>query len=113
MQIEELSNIFSTMIQRFKDVYGTKLKSVILYGSVAKGTAEADSDIDIMILIDGTMEELKLYEDKLSDISTDFSLEYIKVFSIIDVCYTEFVEWKHILPFYRNVENEGVILYAA
>lgn len=39
--------------------------------------------------------------------------EYFKVFSIIDVCYEEFNQWKQVLPFYRNAASEGVVLYAA
>lgn len=113
MLSKELSYIFDNMIQRLKEVYGTGLKAVTLYGSAARGTAKTDSDIDIMLLIDAEIGELKRYEENLCNISTDFSLEYFKVFSIIDVCYAEFNEWKHILPFYLNVDNEGVILYAA
>ena len=36
------------------EVYRDKLKAVILYGSVARGTATDDSDVDIMVLVDGT-----------------------------------------------------------
>ena len=90
-----------------------KLKSIILYGSVARGAATSESDIDIMILVDGYAEELKKYEEQLTDVSTDFALEYFKVFSIIDVSYSEFSQWKQTLPFYRNVDDEGVVLYAA
>lgn len=95
------------------NIYGEKLKSVILYGSVARGTDSPDSDIDIMLLVDENPEGLKKYEDKLSDVSTDFALEYFKVFSIVDISYSEFNEWKQVLPFYRNAAKEGVVLYAA
>ena len=113
IQDSELKNVLDKLSESLKLVYGSKLKSIILYGSVARGTATPESDIDIMVLVDSSTEELKKYEDKLCDVSTDFALEYFKVFSIIDVCYEEFSEWKQILPFYRNVANEGVILYAA
>lgn len=110
---QELRDILSKLADSLAKVYGNKLKSVILYGSVARGTATPESDIDIMVLVDSSTEELKKYSDKLCDVSTDLALEYLKVFSIIDVCYSEFSEWKQILPFYRNVANEGVVLYAA
>ncbi|MBO5372313.1 MAG: nucleotidyltransferase domain-containing protein [Lachnospiraceae bacterium] len=113
IQDNELKNILEKLSASIKVVYGSKLKAIILYGSVARGTATPESDIDIMVLVDSSAEELKKYADKLCDVSTDFALEYFKVFSIIDVCYAEFSEWKQVLPFYRNVENEGVVLYAA
>lgn len=113
VQNKELQNILNKLTESLAEVYGKKLKSVILYGSVARGTATPESDIDIMVLVDLSAEELKKYEEKLCDVSTDFALEYFKVFSLIDISYEEFSKWKQVLPFYQNVENEGVVLYAA
>ena len=47
-----------------RKIYGSHLKTVILYGSYARGDYKADSDIDIMILLE------------LSDIQ-DITGEYI------------------------------------
>ena len=99
--------------EKLQRVYGNKLKAVILYGSVARGTATEESDIDIMVLVDGTAQELRTFEDQLSDVSTDISIKYFKVFSIIDISYQEYMRWVNTSPFYRNVSKEGVILYAA
>ena len=68
---------------------------------------------DIMVLIEGTDEELRRYEEKLGDVSTDLALKYLRVFSIIDVKYQEYMEWRTISPFYKNVDKEGVVVYAA
>ena len=110
MNLRKMLLELEEMLQR---VYGNKLKAVILYGSVARGTATEESDIDIMVLIDGTAQELRAFEDQLSDVSTDISIKYFKVFSIIDISYQEYMRWVNTSPFYRNVSKEGVILYAA
>lgn len=110
---QEMKIILEALANSLKGIYGSKLKAVILYGSVAKGTSVPDSDIDIMVLVDTDAEELKQYEDDLCDVSSDYALEYLKVFSIMDVCYAEFQKWKQVLPFYRNVDAEGVVIYAA
>lgn len=110
MNLRKMLLELEEMLQR---VYGNKLKAVILYGSVARGTATEESDIDIMVLIDGTAQELRAFEDQLSDVSTDISIKYFKVFSIIDISYQEYMQWMNTLPFYKNVSQEGVILYAA
>lgn len=99
MQDTVLKSILDKLSASLKNVYGSKLKTSILYGSVARGTATQELDIDIMVLVDSSTEELKKYADKLCDVSTDFALEYFKVFSNIDVCYAEFNEWKQVLPF--------------
>ena len=108
MNLRKMLLELEEMLQR---VYGNKLKAVILYGSVARGTATEESDIDIMVLIDGTAQELRAFEDQLSDVSTDISIKYFKVFSIIDISYQEYMQWMNTLPFYKNVSQEGVVLY--
>ena len=110
---EKLREILQEMGELLKSVYGNRLKAVILYGSVARGTQTEDSDIDVMILVDGTDEQLREYNERLSDISTELALKYVKVFSIIDVKYQEYQEWKTVSPFYKNVDREGAVVYAA
>ena len=110
---ENMKKMLIEVAESLLHVYGNKLRTVVLYGSVARGTQADDSDIDIMILIDGNSDELRKYYDKLSDVSTEFSLKYLKVLSIMDISYQEYEDWKNISPFYKNVSKEGVILYAA
>ena len=113
IQDMDLRKMLLELEEKLQRVYGNKLKAVILYGSVARGTATEESDIDIMVLIDGTAQELRTFEDQLSDVSTDISIKYFRVFSIIDISYQEYMRWVNTSPFYRNVSKEGVILYAA
>ncbi|MDO4275095.1 MAG: nucleotidyltransferase domain-containing protein [Eubacteriales bacterium] len=113
MNQEQVKEAVLRLAEELKDLYKDKLKAVILYGSVARGTAQEESDIDILVLVDATQEELRNYADALSDISTDFALEFLKVFSIIDVSFQEFSKWKDVSPFYKNVTRDGVMLYAA
>ena len=113
IQDMDLRKMLLELEEKLQRVYGNKLKAVILYGSVARGTATEESDIDIMVLVDGTAQELRTFEDQLSDVSTVISIKYFKVFSIIDISYQEYMRWVNTSPFYRNVSKEGVILYAA
>ena len=113
IQDMDLRKMLLELEEKLQRVYGNKLKAVILYGSVARGTATEESDIDIMVLIDGTAQELRTFEDQLSDVSADISIKYFKVFSIMDISYQEYMRWMNTLPFYKNVSQEGVVLYAA
>ena len=47
-------------------IYGKHLKSVILYGSYARGDYREDSDIDIMILLDLSDIDIKQYRHELA-----------------------------------------------
>ena len=65
IQDMDLRKMLLELEEKLQRVYGNKLKAVILYGSVARGTATEESDIDIMVLIDGTAQELRTFEDQL------------------------------------------------
>lgn len=92
-------------------IVDSKLERIILYGSVARGSASEESDIDIALLLDGKMS--KETEDKISDLIVDLNLKYDKVFSVVDIDNERFNQWKETLLFYRNVENEGIVLWKA
>lgn len=109
----QLQNMLKELSELLKQAYGDKLRAVILYGSVARKTQTEGSDIDIMVLVDGDDTVLRSFWDELSDVSTKMALKYLEVFSIIDVSYQEYNDWKSVSPFYRNISEEGVVLYAA
>ena len=39
--------------KEIKKLYGNRLKHIILYGSYARGSATEDSDIDLLIVLEG------------------------------------------------------------
>lgn len=88
-----------------------KISAIILYGSVARGTAEPDSDVDIALLLNEkfTKEEW----DQMVDFSADMDLEYNTVFSIVDITTEHFQKWLKAMPFYQNIEKEGIVLWKA
>ena len=102
--LEELSN-------GIVEIINSNIEKVILYGSVARGTNDEDSDVDIMVIVKNELD--KFTEDKLSDFIVDMNLKYDKVFSVIDVNVNKFHKWADALPFYKNVDREGIVLWTA
>ena len=102
--LEELSN-------GIVEIINSNIEKVILYGSFARGTNDKDSDVDIMVIVKNELD--KFTEDKLSDFIVDMNLKYDKVFSVIDVNVHEFIKWADTLPFYKNVNREGIVLWTA
>ena len=86
-----------------------QLVSVILYGSVARGTASSESDVDVAMLIKGSLASET--EDALSDFIVDMNLKYDKVFSVIDIDIDNYEKWKAVTPFYKNVKQDGIVLW--
>ena len=99
------------VIDGLKEIFGSSLLRIVLYGSVVRGTDTPESDIDIAIILDSEMEPG--LNDQLVDFSVDLDLKYDRVFSIVDINNENFVKWEKTLPFYRNVRNEGVVLWKA
>ncbi len=103
--------ITNELIEGLKNIFNNRLVSIILYGSVARGTDTDESDIDIAIILKDA--KVQSIPDKLVDFTLDLDLKYNKVFSIIDIDYDEFIKWENVLPFYKNVKKDGVILWKA
>ena len=104
-------NILTELVNGILSVMENQVVSIILYGSVARGTNSRESDVDVAMLIHGTMDEQT--EDKLSDFIVDMNLKYDTVFSVIDIEFEKFKKWENVTPFYQNVTREGIVLWTA
>lgn len=96
--------------QQVKKVLGDKLTKVILYGSYARGDYRENSDIDIMVLTTLTDDEIGKIETGIFDFAFDFLMDYGVDISVIIKNEEHFNYWLGALPFYDNVQREGVVL---
>lgn len=80
--------ILMELVDGILRIVNSKVLSIILYGSMARGTNTDESDVDM-------------------------NLEYDKVFSVIDIDYAMFCKWEKVTPFYQNMNREGIVLWKA
>ena len=97
-------------IKQVKEILGIRLKKIILYGSYARGDYNQQSDVDIMILTDLSFEEIEEYRDKISDIAYDIELSTGIILSPVIKNIEKYNSRINFVPFYKNVEKEGVVL---
>ena len=97
-------------VNQVKEILGKRLKKVILYGSYARGDYNQQSDVDIMILTDLSFEEIEEYRDKISDIAYDIELSTGIILSPVIKNIEKYNSRINFVPFYKNVEREGVVL---
>lgn len=56
---QRLNEMLKKYVEDVHKIYGESLKTVILYGSYARGDFRPDSDIDILILVDLSDDEIR------------------------------------------------------
>jgi len=91
-------------VKRAADAYGDRIESITLFGSVARGTARTDSDIDLLVVVD--REDFWLRRELIS-IAFDILLETGLDLSVKVISSRDFQARKS-FSFLRNVLAEGV-----
>lgn len=87
-------------------MYGAGIKRVILYGSCARNEQTKDSDIDVLVVVDQSLNPFEVRES-LSDLLFDILLEKGELVSVIVIPERFFESYNS--PFILNVKKEGVV----
>ena len=109
---ENINKAISEFITAINNRFGDRIKKIILYGSYARGDFNTGSDVDIMILTDFTDDELVQYRSEIVELAYDiewdnkFDIHLSPLVKNVD----RFNYWLEALPFYMNVQKEGVVL---
>jgi len=96
-----INQIKSYLIER----YGDKIREIILYGSYARGEATKDSDIDLLVLVDDSINPSDVRRS-LSDLLFDILLEKGELISVVVLPKSFFENYNY--PFIINVKKEGI-----
>ena len=104
-------NIIYQFSQQLKDIIGSKLTKVIVYGSCTRGNYNVNSDVDVMILVKMSDNEIKEIANQVYDLA--FDMEIDTGVNILPIIKNEehYEYWLDTLPFYKNIHEEGVIVY--
>ncbi len=103
---ERVKRLVNQIKEHPTKMYGEKIRSVILYGSCARGQTTRESDIDVLLPVDKSLNPFEVREN-LSDLLFDIVLDEGDLVSVM-VVPEEFFE-NYNSPFMLNVKKEGVI----
>lgn len=99
------------LVEGLLGIFSDNILQIILYGSVAREDNTSESDVDIAIVIKEDMDDRT--REKFIIWSADKDLRYDRVFSIVDIQKKNLEKWGSVLPFYKNVQKEGIVLWKA
>ena len=108
----ELNIILQELVKAYRGVYGEDIVKIILYGSYARGDNTNDSDIDVVAIVKGERADLQRKLKEIWNLSSDLELEYETILSPTVIPYEEYMRYKDDLPYYSNIEKEGVSIVA-
>jgi predicted nucleotidyltransferase len=105
--MSDTNKILQKCHDRLKGCYGDDLAGVVLYGSVARGEDEEESDIDLLVLLKSEFDRWQEIK-RMVRILFPLQMECDRYISAKPVAESDFRKGK--VAFLRKAKSEGVAL---
>lgn len=103
--IMDIKKIIREFKKEIKKIYGKRLRNIVLYGSWARGEAKEESDIDLIIILEGKVIPGKEI-DRIINVISEINLKYGVLISVYPVSSKDFSAVNS--PLLINVRREGI-----
>lgn len=112
--LERIRPALDRFVQQLLPIYGVALKRVMVFGSYARGEERDTSDVDVLLLLDMTEDEIRAKQHELSRLLflLDGSDPWLDI-QPVTIPLRRFEGWKQVHPFYQNIAQEGISIYEA
>ncbi len=103
----KLNHLLSDFSKGLQNLYGDRLARLILFGSHARQEATADSDLDIMVVLKGSVspgDEIF----RMGQLKTDLNLQYDEFISVVPISEADYHN-RH-TPLLEAVHQEGILI---
>jgi len=92
---------------RLTAAHGKRLRGVVLYGSEARGTAGPDSDIDVLVLLQGPVDYGRDLQTEIK-VLYPLCLQFGRPISPMPIEASEYDSVE--CPLYQRVHREGIVI---
>ena len=107
VKIKKLDPIVKQVSDTLKKELKEQIKSVVLFGSRARGDFQSESDYDILVLVTKKTKELV---DRIDEIVWEIAWEHNVVITAFIYEMSRFENDKF-EPLFMNIQKEGVLIY--
>ena len=105
---QEINAIITELCAGLRPLFPQGSMEAILFGSYARGEADADSDIDVMVLVDSSRQDISKKTWEISSVAAALLLDRGVMVSPIVENRRYFQDNMGLFPFYQNIVREGV-----
>ena len=104
----------SILVDRLREKLGDDLLRVVLYGSKARGDADEESDLDVLIVARIAEAEYEQHRRKILEATYDLDLDYGVILSLLIETEPEYIEMQRAnLLINRNIQADGIPLWTS
>jgi len=103
----DIAPLLQDLRRRLQEYYGGRMTKMVLFGSRARGDNAPDADIDVMVVLNATTDEIDQIEHP-SDLVYDFWDSTGFLLGIIEMDENRFRHRNG--PLLRNIRREGVYI---
>jgi uncharacterized protein len=104
---ERLQPVLSELKRGLREIYGDRLRAVVLFGSQARGEATEDSDVDVAVVLD-RFDRPGRELDRMSELLFELSFNNDELLTSVPVREDEWRQRDN--RFFRNLRREGAIV---
>jgi predicted nucleotidyltransferase len=105
--MDDVRSLTEKIRAQLKERYGSKVRQIILYGSFARGKATSESDVDLLVVVDDSLDPWEVRRS-LDDVLLDILLRDGRLVSVLVVPKSFYESYRS--PFLKQVHKEGIPL---
>ena len=108
----EVRTIIVQIRESLARIFPQEQFDVILFGSYARNEADDGSDIDVMFLVNSSRQAIREKQWQIGEVAAKVLMDFGVVVSPIVENRAYYQENAELLPFFKNIQREGVWINA-
>lgn len=108
----EVRTIIAQLREKLANIFPQEQFDIILFGSYARHDADDESDIDVLFLVNSSRQTIQEKHWQIGEAAAEVLMDFGIVVSPIVENRAYYHANADLLPFFRNVQREGVRIVA-